>query len=166
MQALNNDPNFSALFSAHIDPGSSDGSGKVSLAATATTAGGSGIQFDKSSGLQITNGDKTYTIDTSADNTVEDLLNSITGSGAGLLAQINAAGTGISIQSRLSGGDFSIGENGGSAATQLGIRTFHNAEPTGGPEPRIGSSHPLHSKMLTGTIFRFNCKTARRLNSV
>ena len=41
---------------------------------------------------------------------------------------INAAGTGIDIRSRLSGGDFSIGENGGSTATQLGrakLRPWH-----------------------------------------
>src|SRR5205807_3323470 len=37
---------------------------------------------------------------------------------------INAAGNGLAISSRLSGVDFSIGENNGLNATNLGIRTF------------------------------------------
>src|SRR5262249_29118589 len=37
---------------------------------------------------------------------------------------INAAGNGIDLHSLLSGGDFSVAENGGSTATQLGLRTF------------------------------------------
>jgi flagellin-like hook-associated protein FlgL len=41
-----------------------------------------------------------------------------------MLATINQAGTGIQVQSRLSGCDFSIGENGGATATQLGLRTL------------------------------------------
>ena len=56
--------------------------------------------------------------------TVEDLLNKITASGLGLSAQVNATGDGINVQSRLSGADFTIGENGGTTATQLGIRTY------------------------------------------
>ena len=74
--------------------------------------------------MQISNGGKTYTIDISSAITVEDLLNTINGSGAGVLAEINSDGTGIDIRSRISGGDFSIGENGGLTATQLGVRTF------------------------------------------
>jgi flagellin-like hook-associated protein FlgL len=46
-------------------------------------------------------------------------------SGANLRAELNAAGTGISIHSKLSGSDFQIGENGGQTATQLGVRTFN-----------------------------------------
>jgi flagellin-like hook-associated protein FlgL len=55
---------------------------------------------------------------------VEDLLNELNGSEADVLAQINAAGNGIDIRSRLSGADFAIGENGGQTATQLGLRTL------------------------------------------
>ncbi len=124
VHALNNDPTFSALFQAQLDPRESTGNQPVTLTASATTAGGSGTEFDQASGLKIANGSSTYTIDTSSATTVEDLLNLINGAGASLLAQVNAAGTGIDIRSRLSGGDFSIGENGGSTATQLGVRTF------------------------------------------
>ena len=124
VQALNSDPSFSGLFQASIDPDESAGDQPVSLSPRAVTAGGSGLEFDQASGLQITNGGKTTTIDTSSSITVEDLLNAINGSGAGVLAEITSSGNGIDIRSRVSGGDFSIGENGGLTATQLGLRTF------------------------------------------
>jgi flagellin-like hook-associated protein FlgL len=124
VNSLNGDPTFAALFNAQLDPEDPPGNQPVSLTATATTAGGSGIEFDQTSGLQITNGGTKYNIDISGANTVEDLLNTINGAGASLLAEINPDGTGISIRSTLSGGDFSIGENGGLTATQLGLRTF------------------------------------------
>lgn len=82
-----------------------------------------GGAFDQT-GLQITNGGQTYTIDLSAAVTVEDVLNALNGSAANVLAEINSAGNGINIRSRLSGADFQIGENGGATATQLGVRTF------------------------------------------
>jgi flagellar hook-associated protein 3 FlgL len=80
--------------------------------------------LDLASGLQIHNGGKTYTIDTSSAQTVEDLLNSINSSGANVLAQIDPSGTSLIVRSTLSGSDFSIGENGGTLATQLGIRSL------------------------------------------
>jgi flagellin-like hook-associated protein FlgL len=124
VNALNNNSTFSNLFKASPDSEDSDGRGIVSPSATATTAGGSGIALDQSSGLQITNGGQTYTIDTSSAKTVGDLLNLINGAGASVRASINANGTGINVNSLLSGSDFSIGENGGSTATELGLRTF------------------------------------------
>lgn len=67
----------------------------------------------------------TYQIDFAAAETVEDLLNLLNRSPAsGVTAEINAAANGIDLRSRLSGYDFSIGENGGTSATQLGLRSF------------------------------------------
>ncbi|MEI8371690.1 MAG: flagellar hook-associated protein FlgL [Planctomycetota bacterium] len=114
-------------FTAKLDPSDQDGGGQPSittLPATTTTAGGGGTPLDTASGLQITSGGKTYTVDLSSAKTVQDLLNGINDSGAGLVAEINAAKTGIDVTSRVSGGDFSIGENGGTTATQLGLRTY------------------------------------------
>jgi flagellar hook-associated protein 3 FlgL len=129
VKALNNNAAFAVNFTASLDSAESanDGSGTLDTTPTATTAGGSGANFDAASGLQITNGGQTYTIDTSNDHTVEDLLNTLNGSPAGLLAQFNSDGNGINIQSRISGSDFSIGENGGVTATQLGVRTFNGS---------------------------------------
>jgi flagellin-like hook-associated protein FlgL len=88
------------------------------------TFGGSGQDFDSASGLTITNRGETKTIDTSTAETVEGLMNLIIGSGLDLSAEINATRDGIDVRSRLSGADFAIGENGGTTATQLGIRTY------------------------------------------
>jgi flagellin-like hook-associated protein FlgL len=152
VQALNNDPTFGAQFHASVDPDDLPGDRPVSLAATAVTAGGSGIEFDQASGLQITNGGQTYTIDTSSANTVEDLLNDINGSGAGVLAAINAAGTGIQVQSRVSGADFSIGENGGSTATELGLRTFDSQTQLNDLNHGLGV-HSLSQQNVDGNDF-------------
>jgi len=88
------------------------------------TAGGSGTPLDLLSGLQIQNGGQTYLINFEDAETVEDLLDALNGADAGLLAEINATATGINLRSRISGADFTVGENGGTTATQLGLRSF------------------------------------------
>lgn len=116
-------------YTASLDSSDQNGGGQppiTTLPVATTTAGGSGSTLD-SAGLQISSGGKTYTIAVSGDKTVQDLLNGINSSGAGLDAEINAAQTGIDVSSRVSGADFSIGENGGTTAAQLGLRTFSAA---------------------------------------
>ena len=100
------------------------GVGFVDVETIATTAGGAGEALDQTSGLRIVTGGQTYLIDLSSAETMEDVLNAINNSGAGVLAQISDSGTGINVRARLSGTDFSIGENGGTTATQLGIRSI------------------------------------------
>ncbi len=103
----------------------SAGSGVVSLIATANlTSGGAGTTLDQTSGLRIVNGGLTHEVTFENAETLEDLLNILNASQANVSAEINAAGTGISIRSKLSGTDFQIGENGGETATQLGVRTY------------------------------------------
>jgi flagellar hook-associated protein 3 FlgL len=92
--------------------------------AVATTAGGSGEEFDFESGIQINNGGESFDISMSTVQTVEDLLNVLNGAGAGIFAEINATSTGIDLRSRWSGQDFTVGETGGRTATQLGVRSF------------------------------------------
>jgi flagellar hook-associated protein 3 FlgL len=127
--AVVNAVNAQGLFTATLDPTDSlnpsqAGSGAVSVASTAVTSGGSGTTLDLASGIRVQNGGQSTAIDFSTAETVEDLLNLLNGSDAGLAASINAAGTGIDVRSRLSGSDFQIGENGGTTATQLGLRTY------------------------------------------
>jgi flagellin-like hook-associated protein FlgL len=88
------------------------------------TSGGSGEVLDTSSGLILTNGGDSVSLDISGAETVEDLLNLIRGTNLGLATEINASATGINLRSRLSGADLTIGENGGTTATQLGIRSY------------------------------------------
>ncbi|TWU11600.1 flagellar hook-associated protein FlgL [Symmachiella macrocystis] len=85
--------------------------------------GGAGIGATAGNGLLITNGYKTQVVDISAAVTVEDLLNTLELADLDLDVGINESGTGLAISSRLSGAGFSIGENGGQNATNLGIRT-------------------------------------------
>lgn len=134
--ALSGDAAFSARFTARLDDKDSTSSafagvGVVSVNAGGTTSQGSGEDLDLTSGLQIRNGANTYTIDISTASTVEEFLNILNGSGADILAEINASGTGINIRSRLSGADLSIGENGGTTATQLGVRSLNLDTPLG-----------------------------------
>ena len=104
------------------------GTGKVNINNFGiVTAGGSGTALDTASGLILTNGGDPVTLDISSAETVEDLFNLITGADVGLSASINAEGNGINVRSVLSGADFTIGENGGTTATQLGIRTYTGA---------------------------------------
>ncbi len=108
-----------ALTTAQAGSGSVD-AGSFSNA----TSGGSGEVFDSASGLIVGNGGDPLVLDTSDAVTVEDLLNVLNGAELGLQAEINDDRDGINIRSRLSGADLTIGENGGTTATQLGVRTY------------------------------------------
>lgn len=92
----------------------------------ASLNGGTGIGATAGNGLQISNGGdvSTVAIPTAADATIEDLFNAILQEDRDLHLSINEAGNGLAISSRISGADFSIGENNGQNATLLGIRTL------------------------------------------
>lgn len=109
------------LVGANIQP-------KVTLATALDDLRG-GLGIDKAGGLLLTNGGKTVLVDTSAANTVQDLLRIINNAGAGVRAQINADATGIDVISLTSSGELSIGELGGQTATHLGLRTFADTTP-------------------------------------
>lgn len=85
--------------------------------------GGAGIA-NLNEGFQITIGAQTETVDFTGATTVEDLLNAIRSTGLQIDASINSTGNGITIASRVAGVPFSIGENGGTLAADLGLRTF------------------------------------------
>ena len=103
------------------------GIGLVDVNAYVLLTGGSGTDLDQESGVLVRNGGKEYIISIDHAGTLEDVLNAFNGSPAGLFAEINEAGDGIYVRSRISGSDFSIGENGGTTATDLGIRTLTEA---------------------------------------
>jgi flagellar hook-associated protein 3 FlgL len=114
-------------FQAALDPSDVNGSPTTpitTLPATQTTSGGSGSNFDPT-GLQIVNDGKTQSISFATAKTVGDIIDQINAAGAGVVASIGSNGQGIQVSSLISGADFSIGENGGNTATQLGLRTFN-----------------------------------------
>lgn len=88
-------------------------------------AGGDGIDLE--SGFIIQNGSRTMTVDISTAETVQDVINMINNAGASVVARINDAGIGIDAFNQASGDTLSIGENGGTTASDLGIRTLHAA---------------------------------------
>jgi len=132
MDAINSAHGAGVLpFTAELDPLDKEANPGLGLMtqtpageSAGVTAYGSGEEFDAASGLQIVNGKQTYTISLASAKTMEDVLNVLNGSEAGVVAAINEDRTGIDVRSRLSGADFAIGENGGTTAAQLGIRTF------------------------------------------
>jgi flagellar hook-associated protein 3 FlgL len=129
LAALQGNPALDALFEIRLDGSDTSsaslaGEGFVPIGASAAISGGSGVQLDLTSGLRIENGGSTYDVAFSGAQTIEDLLNILNGSPANVLAEIDPAGDRIRIRSRLSGADFRIGENGGTTATQLGVRSF------------------------------------------
>lgn len=91
---------------------------------TPLSAFNNGAGATTADGLHITNGQIDKTVDISSATTVEDLFNLLEAANVDLALGINDAGNGLSIASRLSGAAFGIGENGGTDATSLGIRTF------------------------------------------
>jgi flagellar hook-associated protein 3 FlgL len=57
------------------------------------------------------------------------MLNAINNSGTHVRAEINAAGTGINILNPTQGTQLSIAENGGTTASDLGVRSFNPTSP-------------------------------------
>lgn len=92
------------------------------LTSVEALAGGDGIDLEN--GLIITNGGETVTVDLSAAETVQDIINIINNAGVYVSARVNDTGTGIDVFNLVSGQSLRIGENGGTTATELGIRTF------------------------------------------
>lgn len=105
--------------------GSDVGPSVTNLTRLADLRGGLGV--DQTGGLRITSGTTSYAVDLSAATTVEDLINAINGSGADVRAEINAAGTGINILNPAQGTTLSVAENGGTTASDLGVRSFDAA---------------------------------------
>lgn len=85
--------------------------------------GGNGLTLTDP--ILITNGGRSATIDLTGAATIEDILNAINQAGLAVEATISDDGRSIDVRSRLSGAELSIGESGGTTATDLGIRSLH-----------------------------------------
>jgi flagellar hook-associated protein 3 FlgL len=120
--------------------------------------GGAGV--DKTHGLIITDGAQQQTINIGADNTVQDLLNTLQAADPNLSVGINSAGNGLAISTRLSGVNFSIGENGGTTATDLGIRTLTASTPLS--TLNLGQGVPVNATDSSGNPVPANLEIQRR----
>jgi flagellar hook-associated protein 3 FlgL len=83
--------------------------------------GGTGLDTH---GFIVGNGTASATIVPTAGGDIQSLLNQINGAGLGVTAEINSGGTGINILNATQGTQMTIGENGGTTAMELGIRSF------------------------------------------
>ena len=83
-----------------------------------------GTAVDFANGLLITQGEQTEVADFSSATTVKDLQNVIESLNLGLRLSVNEDGTGLDLVSEVSGIDLSVGENGGTTAEDMGLRTF------------------------------------------
>ena len=91
---------------------------------TPITALNQGTGIDLAGGIIITNGANSISLDFSTATTVQDILNTINASGIGVRAQSNADQTGIELVNLVAGARLTVGENGGTTADDLGLRTF------------------------------------------
>lgn len=82
-----------------------------------------GNGLDLSAGLVIDRGDERFEIDFTDAETIGDVIIAINRSGAGVRAQLDETAGRIELRGLVSGVDYSVGENGGTTAQQLGVRT-------------------------------------------
>lgn len=134
--------------------GASLGAQVTPLTKVADLRNGAGLDL---SGLTITNGGNTTTVSLAGATTVEDVLNKINGSKAGVLARINAAGTGIDIVNPTQGTAMTVAENGGTTAAELGVQSFTAntklVDLNGGKGMRTVSGPDLQVTRKNGTTF-------------
>jgi len=125
---------------------------------------------DWASGIIITNGGDSEQIDFASCQTMEDVLNRINNAGLHVEARINAGGNGINIVSRLSGTNFTIGENGGTTAADLGVRSFtaetRLASLNGGAGVGAVAGDDITITMKDGTTFSVDLSSARTIGDV
>ena len=89
--------------------------------------GGAGLNL--ADGLVIDQGEQRYEVDFAGAETIGDVLIAINRSGADVRAELDPAADRFRIRSLRSGVDYSIGENGGLAATNLRLRSASEATP-------------------------------------
>jgi flagellar hook-associated protein 3 FlgL len=76
--------------------------------------------------LKITIGSQTVTIDLSGAQTFQDVLNTINRCGLPVQASIDSTGRRLVIANQVASEALTIGENGGTTATDLGVRTMYS----------------------------------------
>jgi len=83
-------------------------------------------------GLVLTNGAASRTVTLAGLTTVQDLVNAVASSGTGAALRVNAAGTGLDLLNPVQGPGMTVGENGGTTAADLGVRSLAGATPLAG----------------------------------
>lgn len=124
-----------------------------------------GAAIDFASGLTITQGEQVTTADFSGATNVQDLQNTISDLNLGLRLDIAEGGQGLEIVSTVAGLEFSVGENGGTTATDLGIHSYNGDTKLTDLRQGIGlltaeGEDDLQINLHDGTSFAVNLDTA------
>jgi flagellar hook-associated protein 3 FlgL len=129
-----------------------------------------GAGIDLSSGMIVKNGQSTANIDFSGAATVEDLLNKINSANVGVRAEINAAGSGINILNPTQATQLTIAENGGTTASDLGVRSFNPntklSELNGGKGVRTVSGDDFSITDTAGVSFNVDLGSEQTIQDV
>lgn len=129
----------------------------------------SGAGIDPS-GIKINNGGTAVSVSFAGLNTVQDVINAINGSKAGVTAQVNAAGTGIDIVNPTQGTSMSISENGGTSAADLGLQTTSGstqlASLNGGQGIHLATGPDMQITRMDGTTFSVDLDGANTVQDV
>lgn len=126
--------------------------------------------FSLPSGVSITNGSLSATVTFAGATTVGQVLNALNNAGVGIRASINAAGDAIVVENTIAGTDLIIGENGGTDAESLGIRTTNDSTPLSGVNGNRGL-HPVSGSDLSitdanGIVFEVDVSSATTIGDV
>lgn len=122
-------------------------------------------------GVTITNGTKTAMVTFAGATTVQDVLNRLNTAGVGIRSSIKSDGTGIQIENLVAGTPLVIGENGGTDADTLGIKTLDASVPLSrvnggrGIHP-LGTGDDLQITNANGVSFMVNLSTAKTVGDV
>lgn len=124
-----------------------------------------GAAIDFTSGLVLTQGEQVVTIDFAGATNVQDLQNTIADQNLGLRLDIAEGGQGFEIVSTVAGLQFSVGENGGTTATDLGIHSYNGDTRLTDLRQGIGlitqeGEDDLEITLHDGTAFAVNLDTA------
>ena len=168
------------------------GSGKtaaslgVELSAAGATANGASVSprltmqtrladmttaVDWAGGLTITQGEVTKTADFSTAQTVQDLVNVIDELELGVRLEIGDDAKGLDLISEVSGLRLSIGENGGTTAEDLGLRTFGRATQLADFRDGLGvtgveGENDFRISLHNGTSFDVNIDGATNVDEI
>ncbi|MFN4243621.1 MAG: flagellar hook-associated protein FlgL [Tepidisphaerales bacterium] len=131
-----------------------------------------GLGLDLPGGLRITNGTAVYNIDfvNPPVTTVQELINRINSSGSGALAKINDQANGIDIVSPTQGVRITVGNNGGTLATELGVRSMSPASPLSqlnfGRGVQTASGADIRITDRTGAVYDIDLTSAVTVQDV
>jgi flagellar hook-associated protein 3 FlgL len=139
----------------------------TNLTKLADLKGGAGID---TTGIILTNGQNTATVSLASAVTVEDLLNAVNGSKTGVQASINDTGDGIDLVNPTQGVSLTIGENGGTTASDLGIRSLSPStllsELNGGKGVSTSNGAELQVNRRDGSTFQVEIGGATTIQDV